>query len=675
MAPNKRDPIPESILHRPSSGITSPRRRRPSPPVESAPLNHVRPDTGPEVAVNLKKVTFQWVKGELIGKGSYARVYLGLNATTGEIMAVKQVELPQTPSDLLNSRHQEITEALKSERKTLMALNHPHIVQYLGYEESPSHLSIFLEYVPGGTISFCLQTYGIFSQEVTKFFTRQILDGLEYLHAVGIIHRRRRSVDNCMKDLKSDNILVEPSGVCKISDFGISKQVEDSFQAKAYTGLRGTIYWMAPEILDNGDKKGYDVKVDIWSIGCVVLEMWTGQHPWFGEELYPVMLKLSQEKSAPPIPPSLILTEPAFDFRNQCFQSDPHFRPSAAQLQNHRYLVVPSGWQFEPFSLPSTHRAPSRISRKSRKSIRYVESTLTNTSDGFPLASLVTNVMGNQTTKTSPHGPGGQSESDAHDASQLHLRRKSGDGPQVVFITPLQSPPSQISHLPNTSRSSLDTAGSVYTPRKGFRVVNPDDPELQTDRKPYVYRPPPLPNVDSGSPFSSRLVPPAQDAALEAYPPSVSSTSSSSVERVVSHSYSGRRTRASYNISYNPRPESDSDDDDDIWAKPPRDLSARGKLIQGNKRPISRTEGPSRVASVSDHEEWPRPVPAAVYENLQGFFKYDLEKAVVPITSTNTFIKGGERKKSIRVVAEDCAQSGARRRTKLWDSRVEELSM
>lgn len=54
--------------------------------------------------------------------------------------------------------------------------------------------------------------------------------------------------------------------------------------------MKGTIFWMAPEILEQG--KGYDVKVDIWSVGCIVLEMWTGDRPWSGEEFAPVMLKV-----------------------------------------------------------------------------------------------------------------------------------------------------------------------------------------------------------------------------------------------------------------------------------------------------------------------------------------------------------------------------------------------
>jgi len=61
--------------------------------------------------------------------------------------------------------------------------------------------------------------------------------------------------------LKADNILVEPTGVCKISDFGISKKA-DIHRGRAFTGMKGTVFWMAPEILSSGGK-GYDVKVDI----------------------------------------------------------------------------------------------------------------------------------------------------------------------------------------------------------------------------------------------------------------------------------------------------------------------------------------------------------------------------------------------------------------------------
>lgn len=81
----------------------------------------------------------------MIGKGTYGRVYLALNATTGEMIAVKQVELPNTDSDRLDVRQKGMVDALKSEIETLKDLDHPHIVAYLGFEETRQFLSIFLE--------------------------------------------------------------------------------------------------------------------------------------------------------------------------------------------------------------------------------------------------------------------------------------------------------------------------------------------------------------------------------------------------------------------------------------------------------------------------------------------------------------------------------------------------
>jgi hypothetical protein len=89
-------------------------------------------------------VTFKWVRGDLIGKGSYGRVYHALNATTGEIMAVKQVELPKTISDHDDKRQLAVVSALKSESATLSTLDHPHVVQYLGFEETPEFLSMYV---------------------------------------------------------------------------------------------------------------------------------------------------------------------------------------------------------------------------------------------------------------------------------------------------------------------------------------------------------------------------------------------------------------------------------------------------------------------------------------------------------------------------------------------------
>ncbi|KAL0562358.1 mitogen-activated protein kinase kinase kinase, partial [Marasmius crinis-equi] len=116
------------------------------------------------------------------------------------------------------------------------------------------------------------------AEEITISFAAQILDGLEYLHSKGILHR----------DLKADNILVEMEGVCKISDFGISKRTAESDGAG--TAMQGTAFWMAPEVI-NPQGKPHNFKVDIWSLGYVVLEMLAGTRPWMGDEMFAVMFK------------------------------------------------------------------------------------------------------------------------------------------------------------------------------------------------------------------------------------------------------------------------------------------------------------------------------------------------------------------------------------------------
>ena len=84
------------------------------------------------------------MRGELIGKGTYGRVYLALNATTGDLIAVKQVEIPKTDADRDDKRQVSVVEALKLESETLKDLDHPNIVQYLGFEQTPDFLSMYV---------------------------------------------------------------------------------------------------------------------------------------------------------------------------------------------------------------------------------------------------------------------------------------------------------------------------------------------------------------------------------------------------------------------------------------------------------------------------------------------------------------------------------------------------
>ncbi|KIO31656.1 hypothetical protein M407DRAFT_67775 [Tulasnella calospora MUT 4182] len=279
----------------------------------------------------------KWVKGELIGKGTYGRVFLALNVTTGEMMAVKQVEMPQTISDQEDVRQISIVKALESEQQTLEKLDHPNIVQYLGFEKTKEFFSVFLEYVPGGSVGSVLRRHGKFEENIIRSFTGQIIEGLAYLHSNKIIHR----------DIKADNILVDPSGQCKISDFGISKQKE-VYNNAAMTAMQGSLFWMAPEMLHN-DKKGYNAKIDIWSLGCVFIEMFAGRRPWEQDDFVSVMFKVGRNKMAPPVPSDVHLSPEAEDFRLKCFTQDPDERPTAEGLKSHPWLDLPPGWIFPSF--------------------------------------------------------------------------------------------------------------------------------------------------------------------------------------------------------------------------------------------------------------------------------------------------------------------------------------
>ena len=161
-----------------------------------------------------------------------------MDAATGLLMAVKQVSLP-TGSGVNQERKKAMLSALEREIELLRELQHENIVQYhgakvyFGFDFTPlsdggvpvtascidqEHLNIFLEYVPGGSVTALLRNYGAFEEPLVKNFVRQILKGLAYLHEKDIIHR----------DIKGGNILVDNKGGIKISDFGISKKVEDS---------------------------------------------------------------------------------------------------------------------------------------------------------------------------------------------------------------------------------------------------------------------------------------------------------------------------------------------------------------------------------------------------------------------------------------------------------------
>ncbi|KAJ2670059.1 hypothetical protein GGI25_005958 [Coemansia spiralis] len=274
-------------------------------------------------------IRFQWIKGKLIGKGSFGHVYVALNAGTGEVIAVKQIQLPRSLSSKAN-RSVQLEEAIQmmyTEVELLQDLDHENIVQLLGFEVSQCVMSMFLEYVPGGTVQSLVQQHGPLPESVVHSFVRQILSGLGYLHERGVLHR----------DIKGANILVDETGTCKISDFGISRKADAGATERR---VLGTVPFMAPEVARASQ---YTEAADIWSLGCVVVQMWAGRGPWDELQEPQVFFKLGKGL-APPIPDDL--TEAGIEFCKNCFGADPLARWTAAELSRMEFAQVPVDYEY-----------------------------------------------------------------------------------------------------------------------------------------------------------------------------------------------------------------------------------------------------------------------------------------------------------------------------------------
>ncbi|GLT25130.1 hypothetical protein SLA2020_002810 [Shorea laevis] len=258
----------------------------------------------------------KWRKGRLLGRGTFGHVYVGFNSESGQMCAIKEVRVvsdDQTSRECLKQLNQEIN--------LLSQLRHPNIVRYYGSELGEETLSVYLEYVSGGSIHKLLQEYGYFREPVIQNYTRQILSGLAYLHGRNTVHR----------DIKGANILVDPNGEIKLADFGMAKHIT---ACSSMLSFKGSPYWMAPEVVMNTN--GYSLAVDIWSLGCTILEMATSKPPWSQYEGVAAIFKIGNSRDVPEIPNHL--SNDAKDFIRRCLQREPSLRPTAAQLLEHPFV-------------------------------------------------------------------------------------------------------------------------------------------------------------------------------------------------------------------------------------------------------------------------------------------------------------------------------------------------
>ncbi|XP_068649386.1 mitogen-activated protein kinase kinase kinase 17-like [Aristolochia californica] len=265
----------------------------------------------------------QWVKGNVVGSGSFGIVSLAMNKCNGELFVVKSA-----PSG-------NAMQCLEKEASILENLNSPHVVRCLGHALSEEangvkNFNIFMEYMAGGSLSDVSDKFGgILDESVIRLYTREILQGVAYLHRSGIVH----------SDLKCKNVLLGSSGNVKLADFGSARKLKspggDCSNEKSCQTLSGSPLWMAPEVLR---KERPDFAADIWSLGCTVIEMASGRPPWADQVFDPMaaIFKIACGKDTPAFPADL--SEEGLDFLRKCLQRDPKSRWTCEQLLTHPFV-------------------------------------------------------------------------------------------------------------------------------------------------------------------------------------------------------------------------------------------------------------------------------------------------------------------------------------------------
>ncbi|KAK7307349.1 hypothetical protein VNO77_40323 [Canavalia gladiata] len=268
-----------------------------------------------------------WERIRILGQGSYAVVYLVTSIDPQEwnrkVLAVK-TSMPFPIASLVLQKEQRIMESFIGCEEILQC--------YFGQfsmEKNHRTYNLFMEFAPHGSLGDLLKGRPLLESEV-KIYTHMLLKGLSCIHEIGVVH--------C--DLKPVNILLFPSPKkgagyqLKIADFGLAKTREELINADSWKiKFRGTPFYMSPESV-----MGHiETSLDIWSLGCIVIEMITGLRAW--RNLYTkedVMFQLAFLKEAPKIPDEL--NEDCKDFLSKCFLKDPTQRWSAEMLLNHPFL-------------------------------------------------------------------------------------------------------------------------------------------------------------------------------------------------------------------------------------------------------------------------------------------------------------------------------------------------
>ena len=270
-------------------------------------------------AIGYMKFTDYYDLKEVIGKGKFGVVNLGIHKKTQQQVAVKIIN-----KDSIKTL--EDKELVRIEIGILKLCHHPNVVRLLDHLENEDYIFIVMEYIEGGTLGQYLKKKNFnFSERQASTIMSQIASGVKYLHKYGIVHR----------DLKPDNIMITQQndfGVIKIMDFGLSKIV--STQETMVDGY-GTLSYVAPEVLL---RTPYNKEVDIWSMGVILYYMLCGHLPFKGNKEVIIAEKIVNDDLEFNDEEWEVRSKRVKELINSCLKKEPKERITIDEFLNHPWF-------------------------------------------------------------------------------------------------------------------------------------------------------------------------------------------------------------------------------------------------------------------------------------------------------------------------------------------------
>ncbi|XP_068036490.1 serine/threonine-protein kinase Nek5 [Anomalospiza imberbis] len=250
-----------------------------------------------------------------IGEGSFGKILLAKGKMDNELCVIKEINLTKMP----------VKEKEASEKEVILLakMKHANIVTFYASLQEKNKLYIVMEYCDGGDLMkrINMQHGVLFDEDQILSWFVQISLGLKHIHDKKILHR----------DVKAQNIFLSNNGkVAKLGDFGIARQLNSTTEF-AHTCV-GTPYYLSPEICEN---RPYNNKTDIWSLGCVLYELCALRHPFQGNSLHELVLKICRGRFQPVSP------NYSYDLRiliSQLFKISPRDRPSINSILKKPFL-------------------------------------------------------------------------------------------------------------------------------------------------------------------------------------------------------------------------------------------------------------------------------------------------------------------------------------------------